>query len=237
MVDLHTHILHGVDDGASTVDEAVNMLIKAHEIGINAIVLTPHVSLFRGFKTSKELTETHFNMLKDKIKQLGLSLHLFLGAEIDEHDHLVKTIKQGYTLEGSTYVLIDFSMRRADVSEILYGLRHSGYKVIVAHPERISYLNFHDLKQLKAEGALMQVSSSHLLPWKFDRASRIAKRLLRQGLIDVVASDAHHMETLLTMKKSFAYVSKTMGNETAQTLFVDNPSKIIGIQEPANERN
>ena len=228
MIDLHTHILHGVDDGASSLDEAVEMLKKAQSIGINAVVLTPHVSRFRGYQTSKDQIRIQFEHLKEKIKHIGLSLNLFLGAEIDEHDHLIHTIKQGYTIDGTTYVLIDFSMREADISDILYDLRHSGYKVIIAHPERIRYVNFQDLKNLKSEGALMQVSSSHLLPWRFDRASRIAKRLLKHGLVDFIASDAHHVDTLITMKESYSYVVKKMGQAYAKKCFVDNPAKIIG---------
>ena len=152
MIDLHTHILFGVDDGAKTMDEAIDMLKKANEIGIHSVVLTPHVSLFRGYKTSFDMIKQHFEMLKLKISDIGLSLKLYLGAEIDEHDHLIDTLKKGYTFEGTHYVLIDFSMRESDVSEILYDLRHSGYKVIVAHPERIDYLSYQDLRQLKAEG-------------------------------------------------------------------------------------
>jgi protein-tyrosine phosphatase len=99
--------------------------------------------------------------------------------------------------------------------------------VIVAHPERIDYLTYQDLRQLKAEGALFQVSSSHLLPWKMDRASRISKRLLKNGLVDFVASDAHKIDTLMTMRQSYHYVQKKLGKEKANEIFIDNPTKIL----------
>ncbi|OHE45206.1 MAG: hypothetical protein A3K26_06835, partial [Tenericutes bacterium RIFOXYA12_FULL_35_10] len=224
-------------DGAKTLDEAVSMLKRAHEIGIHSVVLTPHVSLFRGYKISFDLIKNHFEMLRIKVSELGLSLNLYLGAEIDEHDHLIETLKKGYTFEGTPYVLIDFSMRESDVSEILYDLRHSGYKVIVAHPERIDYLSYQNLRQLKAEGALFQVSSSHLLPWKMDRASRLSKRLLKDGLIDFVASDSHRIDTLITMRQSYHYVMHKMGESKAQELFIDNPTKTITKTTEMAERN
>lgn len=124
--------------------------------------------------------------------------------------------------------MIDFSMREVDISEVLYDLRHLGYKVIVAHPERILYISYEDLVRIKDEGAIFQVSSSHLLPYQWDRSSRIAKRLLKDNLIDLVASDAHKIETIETMQKSFSYVSRKKGIEVAKKLFNDHPMKIIG---------
>lgn len=231
MIDLHTHILHGVDDGAKTLDDAVAMVKRAHQIGINTIVLTPHISLFRGFKATKEYIMDQFEQLKTSILKSGLDTRLILGAEIDEHDHIMHTLKKGYTIEGTSYTLIDFSMREADISEILYDLRHSGYKVIVAHPERIDYLSYADLIKLKAEGALFQVSSSHLLPFKLDGTSRIAKRLLKDNMIDLVASDSHRLETIDTMKKSFQYVTRKKGVDIANNLFINHPMRIIGLEE------
>ena len=228
MIDLHTHILFGVDDGAQTLEDAMNLIQKAHDIGVKALMLTPHVSLYRTYQSAKEEIDKNFAILKHEVTKRGLQLELHLGAEVDEHDHMLSTLKQGYTLEGTSYVLVDFSMRKSEIDDVLYDLIHSGYKVIIAHPERIGYLSYQDLIQLKADGALFQVSSSHLLPYQCDRPSRIAKRLLRDDLIDCVASDVHHIETYDSLKKSYHYVSKKKGMAYAEKLYVSNPAKIIG---------
>jgi protein-tyrosine phosphatase len=227
MIDLHTHILFGVDDGAKSIDESMKILMKAESIGIHTIVLTPHVSLLRPLISPKHVIIERFEMLKRRAFEQGLKVNLFLGAEVDEHDHLVQTIKSGYTIHQSNYALVDFSMRKADVSEAIYDLRHSGFEVIIAHPERTKYLNFLDLYRLKHEGAFLQVSSKHLAGLGKRRANQMARKLLKENMIDVVASDAHDVHTMLSMKKAYAYVLRKKGKEVAEKLFVTNPAKIL----------
>lgn len=231
MLDLHTHILFGVDDGAKTLDDAMRLIRKAHDMGVKTLVLTPHVSFYRTFKSTQDLMTKNFHTLKEEVVKQNLSIELLLGAEIDEHDHILSTLKQGYTIDGTSYVLVDFSMRKSDIDDVLYDLRHSGYKVIMAHPERISYVSYADLLQFKADGALFQVSSYHLLPLKFDRASRMAKRLLKHDLIDFVASDVHHVDMYDSFLRSYYYVEKKKGVAYAEKLYVSNPAKIIGRSE------
>lgn len=228
MYDLHTHILFGVDDGAKTLDDALHLIEEAIRMGIKALVLTPHVSFYRSYKATQEMISKNYNSLKEEVSKRHLPIEILLGAEIDEHDHILSTLKQGHTLNGTSYVLVDFSMRESDIEDVLYDLRHSGYKVIIAHPERILYTRYHDLVQFKTDGALFQVSSAHLLPFKMDRASRLAKRLLKDDLIDLVASDVHHVDTYDTFKKSYHYVAKKKGEAYAEKLYVSNPAKIIG---------
>lgn len=227
MIDLHTHILYGVDDGAQTIEEAFLMLDTAASIGIHTICLTPHVSRYRHYAKSSELWSERFLALNEYIKERKLDLSLILGSEVDEDDHILENAKKGYTIGNSPYILIDFMMRRTDISEIIYSLNIFGYKVIVAHPERVEQLEFDDLVQLKKEGAIFQVSSSHLVGQGLSRAQKIAKKLLKRDLIDLVSSDAHDVNDLLTMKPAYQYVEKKKGSETAKRLFVDNPLSII----------
>lgn len=229
MIDLHTHILFDVDDGAKSIEESLLMLETAKDIGIHSVVLTPHVSKYRTYcKRSDEIYEK-YELLKKQAKHLNINL--YLGAEVDEDDHLVKTISTSCTINHSNYVLIDFSMRHADVSEVIYELRHYGYKVIIAHPERIMYLKYEDLVGLKKEGALLQVSSKHLVGLGDKKACKIARQLLKDDLIDLVSSDAHDVKTLLSMKKAFEYVLKKKGLIYANRIFVDNPFDIIHKQQ------
>ncbi len=226
MIDLHTHILFGVDDGAKSLDESLFMLETAQKIGIKSIVLTPHVSKYRPFYCSNKEVHEKFELLKQHAKHLDIDL--YLGAEIDEEDSLIKTITQNCTtINNSKYVLIDFSIRHADISEVIYELKHYDYKVIIAHPERIHYVDYEELVRFKKEGALLQVTSKHLLGIGDKKACKVAKRLLKDNLIDLVSSDAHDVKTVLTMKKAFDYLSKKKGLPYANKLFVDNPLSII----------
>jgi protein-tyrosine phosphatase len=235
MIDLHTHILYGVDDGARTLNQAVEMLKKAHTLGIDAVALTPHRSYYRGYQYNKEEHHEKMNVLKKILHDLNIPINLHVGFEVDEHDDLIETLNSGYTFENSKYVLIDFTMRETDISEVIYTLRQLGYHVVVAHPERIHYLNFEELVELKREGAIFQVSAGHLLPYKMTKSSRVAKRLLKHHLIDVVASDCHTLSDLDSMKESFHYVVKKVGEELAHKWYVTNPKKILDMQEGIDE--
>lgn len=229
MIDLHTHILYGVDDGAKTLDQAVEMLKKAHQLGIETVALTPHHSYYRNYQTHHKDFYEKIEMIKKRLSDLNVPIQLSMGAEVDEDDHLINTIKMGYTFENSQYVLIDFTMRKTDISEVLYTLKQLGYHVIIAHPERIRYLSFDQLCQLKIEGAIFQVSAKHLIPYTYSKSSIIAKRLLKHRMIDVVASDCHQMSDLDAMKHSYQYVSKKVGADLAHKWYVRNPKKILGM--------
>lgn len=230
MVDLHTHILYDVDDGAKTMEDAFSMLEIAHSIGIHTICLTPHVSSYRKYAKSSDLWQDRFLVLKEYVKRRDLNLNLFLGSEVDEDDHINEHAKKGYTLNTSPYMLVDFMMRNTDVSEVIYNLKVLGFKVIIAHPERVEQLEFEDLLQLKKEGALLQVSSPHLVGLGKTRSQKIAKKLLKHDLIDLISSDAHDTNDLMTMKSAYQYVLKKKGKEIAQQLFNDRPLEIIQAQ-------
>ncbi len=229
MIDLHAHILFGVDDGAPTIEESIKMLESAAKSGIHSICLTPHVSPYRkGLSNKEEIIQT-FKLLQEEIKTKNINISLFLGAEVDEHDAILSTLQAGNTLNDTKYVLIDFSRRDIDISEILYELRLYGYKVIIAHPERTRYFNIELLKHLKREGALLQVSSPNLTGKIYRTVCKRARLLLKENLIDVVASDAHSASDVSSMKNAFNYVKKKKGIKVAEKLFLENPAKIIGI--------
>jgi protein-tyrosine phosphatase len=231
MIDLHTHILYGIDDGAKTFDESFSMLKKAYELGVEAICLTPHQSTYRTFDQDGLPVHEKVKKLIDKLRESHIDLKLFVGAEIDEHDDLIHHLENVHPLGNSKYVLIDFTMRETDVSEVIYTLKQMGYHTIVAHPERMRYVSYNDLVLLKEEGAIFQVSAKHLLPYRMSKSSRLAKRLLKHHLIDIIASDCHEIDDLDHLKKSYDYVYKKVGHELAEKWYVDNPKKILGIYE------
>ena len=229
MIDLHAHILFGVDDGAPNINESLKMLESAAKAGIHTVCLTPHVSPYRRNLSTPEEIQKTYEILQEKIIEQQIDITLFLGAEIDEHESILKTLEDGHTLNNSKYVLIDFSRRDIDISEMVYELRIHGYKVIIAHPERTKFFNVELLRQLKREGALLQVSSPNLTGNIYRKVCKRARLLLKEDLIDVIASDAHSVTDVSSMKSAYRYVVKKKGIKTAEKLFSDNPRKIIGI--------
>jgi len=230
MIDIHTHLLPAIDDGSKSLEDSIALLKSCEADGITALVLTSHIAPLRGFIPSREQLLDCFKKLVQSANDAGLSIELFLGAEVDEQGQLSKVIEKGYTINNTKYVLIDFGMRRADISEVVYNLKLKGYKPIIAHPERYEYLGFEDLVKLKKEGCIFQISALHLVKKGHKTAQKKALKLLKHDLIDVVASDMHHKGHMHTMKNAYDFVEKKKGSAYAKKLFVENPKTIIGIK-------
>jgi protein-tyrosine phosphatase len=134
MIDIHTHILPGVDDGSTDLENSLNMLRQAHEQGVTHLVLTPHSILnSRSFLPKSELS-AWFTRLVEAAKDIPI--HLYLGSEIFYTDKVIGKLSSGelQTFAGSKYLLIEFSMREeSDLDEILYNIRAKGFKPILAH--------------------------------------------------------------------------------------------------------
>lgn len=229
MIDTHTHILPAVDDGVQNIDDALTMLKKLKETGVEAVCLTPHYALLRGFHEKKTFYEARFEALNTSVKEAGIGIELYLGSEIDEYDELEHLIEQAHTLNGTRHVLIDFGMRKTQIDEIVYTLKMKGYETVVAHPERYRYMTLGDWRKVRREGGLLQVSASHLIKEGSKSSQKMACDLLKEDLIDLVASDIHSLTHTHVMKKAYTHVKKKKDIKTADRLFVETPKKVLGI--------
>lgn len=229
MIDLHSHILYGVDDGCKTIGDSINMIKESFRAGVTDLVLTPHYSFRRKYSFSYEEIERRFNILKEEVSKNGLKINLYLGSEIDETSDLDIFLSNGmcHTMNDSKYVLLDFGTRKANVDDICYELIVKGYIPIIAHPERYKYIHGIDkIKQWKNTGALIQINASSLFLGGI--VKKQANALLSHNLVDIVASDTHrNVNAIEYLKKAYKYISKKQGKEKAKSLFIDTPFKII----------
>ena len=193
MIDIHTHILPNVDDGSKDIKTSIEMIEQEIKQGVTDIVLTPHIqSTVTKANTAKR--QAQFEILKSEVNQRGLKINLHLGAEIMYHAH-IETDFNKYAFGKNRYVLIEFSTKvEAPIEEVCFDIMAMGYQVIVAHVERYSYLSIDDIKSIKASGALIQVNASAILNKDPLASKKIVKKLIKQKLIDVIATDTHNME-------------------------------------------
>ena len=195
MMDIHTHILPGVDDGVQTYDVALEALKYQLNSGVSHVVLTPHVNNVVQKVSSKEFL-ARFNDFKDKIKNDLPEMNLYLGHEVRYHLH--KPVDYGmYVFQGfkKKYLLIEFSPINPDpIHDVIYDLTAKGFTPIIAHIERYFYLEMDDVVRMKSYGALIQVNSGAILGLDPKQYNKQAKRYMKSGLVDIVASDCHNME-------------------------------------------
>lgn len=187
MIDIHTHILPNVDDGSSNFDTSLKLLELEVENGVNKVICTPHQNYLN---LNKELLIEKFNEFKNKI---NLDIELYLGSEIYYYKGFLNDLVNGklLTLNNSKYILIEFSTsQNTDIIDIVYSIRLKGYIPIIAHIERYSYLNNEDYLKIKKEGALIQINASS---FNYSNTKKIIKYLLKNNLVDFVASDCHDL--------------------------------------------
>ena len=197
MIDIHTHILPNVDDGSSSVELSLAMLEEEIKQGVTDVYLTPHVCYGNKQYYEKDELRKIFEKFKDVCKKLPINLHL--GEEIFYRSGSYEAFKQDKFLPlGDTeYYLVEFSMAQdfEDIESTVYNLTCLGKKIIVAHPERYSYMKEELMDKLKEVGAYFQVNTSSFYGVFGRHTKKRAKKLLKKGYIDFLSSDCHDMKT------------------------------------------
>ena len=200
MIDLHCHILPGVDDGAKTIEESLAMLTLAAEEGIKTIIATPH-HLAGGYDNKKQRVDHAVKELNNEALVAGLSIKILSGQEIRLHSEILNDFTQGdlTPLSGSgLYYLVEFpfSMYPSSSYNTLLGVMGEGYKPILAHPERYRYFKENPslLFDLIDAGVLMQVTAGSLTGAFGKSAQALSFRLLDERAVHFIASDAHDPE-------------------------------------------
>lgn len=232
MIDIHCHILPGLDDGAFSEDESLAMAEIAAAGGIRAICCTPH----SGGYPFDTLVQT-YRRFKDAVRERNLPLQLYLGQEIYLGDNMraqIRALQHGFpvTLNRSVYPLIEFhpDVQTKFVFSAVEELVSLGYIPVIAHPERYAFAaeDVHALRRLKKAGALLQLNCGSLKGVFGYTAERIANDLLGRCEADFVASDAHSPYARTPrLHGVHAYISEQYSLEYADHLMCGNPQKLV----------
>ena len=196
MIDLHSHILPGLDDGARDLEDALEIARTAAEDGITAIAATPHVR--EDYPTTADAMENGVRQLRNAIEREGIDLELLPGGEIsiEQLDRLSKDELRRFGLGGNPkYLLIEtpYSDWPLSFGEIVFRLGAAGMTAVIAHPERNATVQADIAKvaDLVRAGALVQVTAASLDGRLGSRARSCARKLIEAELVDMVGSDAH----------------------------------------------
>ena len=226
MIDIHSHLVPGVDDGSQSIEESLGLLKQAETEGITEIITTPHYMKNGDFRTKATELVQRFNKLKEAYQG---SIKLHLGNELYIHPDLPELLEQGeiLTLAESNYILVEFPFHeyKEDYDEILYELSLK-YQIIIAHPERYSYVqddpNF-CLQWLK-EGYLLQSNQNSL----FKKETRkVLIPMIEHGFVSFIASDAHNGYRPLVLRKAYELLSEEFNETLAIQLTRENPKRIM----------
>jgi len=226
MVDLHCHILPGIDDGASTMEVSVAMAESAIADGITHVVATPHSNNEYLFDFS------HVRALRDELQsKVGDRLKIATGCDFHLSPENLGALRKNssqYCINDRDYLLVEFNEFSIPpaMDQTLHAIQLAGMRPIVTHPERNGILraNPERLKKWVRRGCYAQVTGGSLTGGFGPSAQQDALRWIGEGLIHFVASDAHNTRTRpLRLQLAYDTVVDQFGQEKARALFQDNP--------------
>ncbi len=235
-IDIHSHIIPGIDDGAKDEIMALEMLKIAHESGTRHIIATPHYvygNTRYGFTTIIEKC-AELNMLAESA---GIKINIYPGCEVFVTPELIEIFEQRLigTLAGSRYMLVEFPMMSIPpyTDNALYSLQNKGIIPIIAHPERYTEIqrNPEILKSFIDRGILVQVNSGSITGVYGRESKKTVMRIIKEGLVQFIASDAHNDSSRSPdMRKAASIIEKSFGLKMRNDLFIVNPLKMIDIE-------
>lgn len=234
MIDIHTHILPGVDDGATTMEEALDMAKHAVESGIHTLVVTPHCNRQGIENFNDSVLEDKFHYFQYRIQKENIPLKILYGMEVYGTEEVPTLLKRGKlaSINNSRYLLIEFDFLK-DLSLVDYVLNEvldQGYVPIIAHPERYPFVQKHPdiVYEWMVQGCTLQINKGSILGSFGNRARDTSFFLLERGLASFVASDAHNcLHRNVDMRKVRNMVASHFSSEYADCLLEANPMRVI----------
>ncbi len=197
MVDLHCHILHGIDDGARSLDESVHLCRIAVHNSIQTAVVTPHLIHPENVEEFISLRDRRIDELRNALAKENIPLELVPGAEVFVNDDIFYApVLDSATLGGTKYMLIEFDFNGLNINRIIKYVNEiasRGYYPIIAHPERYRFIqqNYDIANHLADMGVLFQLNSSSLAGLGGIESRELAYAMAASGMASFIGSDAH----------------------------------------------
>ena len=206
-VDMHSHLLPGLDDGVSTFEEAEQIIRNFIQLGYTRIITTPHV-MSDAYRNTTTGILAKLEELRDHLRRKNIVINISAAAEYYLDEALFKMIETNQPLLtiGDKYLLFEtnFITEPFNLKEFIFLATTRGYKLILAHPERYLYLqnNFDKVQDLLDRGVLLQMNISSLTGYYSNPVQQMAFKLIDRGMLHWLGSDCHHFQHTLLMEQA-----------------------------------
>ena len=237
MIDIHSHIIPNVDDGARSVEETFNILKEAQEAGFTDVILTSHF-LLNYYETNAQELIFWKEKLQEVLKKQGTKINLHSGMEIyitNQMEELLEN-KKILTLANSRYMLIDLPLATnvKYFDYVVYYLEAKGIKPIIAHPERYKCVQKDPdiVEEYIEKGCLIQCNYGSIVNLYGREAEKTIKTLLKKNQVHFLGSDVHRENgTYLIILDAIKKIRKIIGENKINELTTINPKKILQNEE------
>ncbi|ASK62278.1 tyrosine protein phosphatase [Virgibacillus phasianinus] len=243
MIDIHCHILPGIDDGAQTESDSIAMANAAVDQGIDTIIATPH-HMNGKYENSKQDIITHVNVLNDLFQEEDIPLTILPGQEIRMNGEIIDELEDGIiqSLNHSKYLFVEFPSSSVPryAKQMLFDIQLAGYKPVIVHPERNQVLIEHPsmLYEFVKKGSLTQITAGSLCGKFGKNLQKFSHQLVEANLTHFIASDAHNTTSRgFTLQEGYKELMDQHGVD-ARYMFMENAqllveSKTVNRLEPA----
>lgn len=206
-VDMHSHLIPGIDDGAKTMEESIHLIQQLQQLGYKKIITTPHIYK-EYYPNTSDIIRKGLEQLQIALQKEQIDVEVAAAAEyfMDEYFEDLLARKDLLTFGNKNYVLVEMSFffEPPLLDNYIFDLCAKGYQPILAHPERYLFLNaqFDRYHELKEKGCLMQMNLPSLVGYYGKPVQQNANQLLKAGLIDLFGTDLHGERHLEALKKA-----------------------------------
>ncbi len=202
--DVHSHFIPGIDDGAQTLEQSMEMLTAMRELGYRKVVTTPH-SMADGYKNTPDIILGGLAKLRAEVARVGLDIEVDAAAEYYLDHELERKVTEKEVLTfGDNLLLFElpFLSEPQVLLSVIFLMQTAGYKPVLAHPERYSfwYNDFSKYERLKERGVLFQLNMIALSGAYGPQAKQISEKLIDAGAYELIGSDCHSMGHVEAMK-------------------------------------
>lgn len=216
--DVHSHFIPGIDDGAQTLEQSIELLTSMAQLGYRKVITTPH-SMADGYKNSPEIILGGLEKLRAGVRSAGISIEVDAAAEYYLDHALEEQVNAGTVLTfGNKLLLFElpFIGEPAMLRQVVFQMQTQGYRPVLAHPERYSfwYTDFNKFVELKDRGVLFQLNLVALSGAYGPQAKQLAERMIDAGYYELLGSDCHNMNHVQAIQNTLTrpYLHKLIGS-------------------------
>jgi tyrosine-protein phosphatase YwqE len=204
--DMHSHFIPGIDDGAKTMEDSLEMLMEMHALGYRKVVTTPHI-MSDGYRNTPEIILSGLEKLKKAVKEAGIDIEVEAAAEYYfDYDFEKSLPRQNKLTFGKNYLLweLSFLNKPDNINDVVFEMITQGYRPVLAHVERYPFWHqeYARYEDLVSRGVLLQLNINSISGQYGPPTKKAAEWLIDNGMISFLGTDCHHMGHLEILKKT-----------------------------------
>lgn len=213
-VDMHSHVLPGIDDGAQNVDESIVLVQALIDLGIKKIIATPHI-MVDYYRNTPETIGNALELLKNELQKQHIDIEIEAAAEHLLDEGFETLLDAGMVMPMTdNYLLFEMSFIDAhpNLIPLVQKMKDKGYKPILAHPERYPYFTIENCENMKSWGCNLQMNTISLTGYYGVKTKEMAEAMVDHNLVDFISSDMHHPRHAAALERSLktTYLEKLL---------------------------